>query len=1235
MEAAAKARATAEAAFTKASYAKRQLEMKKERAKLDLQKAALEADLEALAYEREAEAARVEAEVLEAAVAMGNDDVQSLRSVVSPQVIRQRTEEYLQCQSQVSVQSSALPHHHEMQLTVNSPPCQSAPGTVEVKPPLTDFRPSAHEPVHAAEQSPTPKPSHSPHRQHDQPPPLRPDSPPMIDFAKFLARRELVTTGLTKFDDSPENFRAWQSSFFNATQGLGLTYSEELDLLVKWLGKESSEHVKRIRAVHVTNPRAALHLSWQRLQECYGTPEMVENALFKRLDSFPRLSAKDNVKLRELSDLLMELLAAKDDGYLPGLAYLDTPRGIKPIVEKLPPGLQEKWLTTGSRFKEQHRVTFPPSSFFVDFINIQAKARNDPSFALSSNSQSYSKGEKTPLKQSGFKTAVSVHKTDVSATVDADTTSATDTEKKDIDPARYCPVHKKTHPLEKCRSFRMKTLLERKDILKEHKRCYKCCAPNHLARVCQTTLKCGECESERHCSAMHPDTSQPPPPSSVQPGAEAQPASSALEVRSQCTKVCGLSSLPRSCSKVCLTRIFPQGQPELAIKIYVILDDQSNRSLARSEFFQLFGINSSLSPYLMRTCAGTTEMTRRKADGFQIEAVNGGMCLDLPPLIECNEILTNKSEIPTPEVAFAHPHLRHIAPHIPKLDPDAQMMILLGRDMIRVHKVRQQVNGPHDAPFAQRLDLGWVIIGEVCLDNAHKPTVNTFRTHILQNGRPSLLTPCHNSICVKERLSYGGEHRYGHSAHMTKPKPAEEQLGLTVFQRTDNDNKSAMSFEDELFLNIMEKEVYQDKENNWVAPLPFKSPRPPLPNNREQALSRLSSLRRTLNKNAEMKQQFSSFMEKLFENKHAERAPPIQEKQECWYLPIFGVYHPQKPGQIRVVFDSSAQQHGVSLNSVLLTGPDLNNSLLGVLIRFRKDLIAVTADIQQMFYGFLVRHDHRDYLRFLWHEDNDLSKGIQEFRMRVHVFGNSPSPAVAIYGLRQAAQRGEPKYGADTKQFVERHFYVDDGLVSLPTESAAIDLMKRICASLAESNLKLHKIASNSVAVMKAFEPEELATGIKDLGLDDETLPAQRSLGLCWDISTDMFTFKVAVADKPYTRRGVLSVINSIFDPLGLAASVTIRGRLLLRELSSGVQDWDTPLPDDKVNRWEEWKASLEKLSNLHVPRCYVKMSLSKAKYTELCLFSDASNWAIGAVAYLRAVTEEGHCEVGFVLGKA
>lgn len=192
--------------------------------------------------------------------------------------------------------------------------------------------------------------------------------PPMTDFAKFLACRELITTGLFKFDDTPENFRAWQSSFLNATEDIDFTYSQELDLLVKWLSKESSEHVKRIRAVYTTNPNTALQLAWDRLEECYATPEVVENALFKKLDVFPRLTNRDSVKLRELGDLLLELQVAKNETYLPGLAYLDTPRGVKPIAERLPPSLQDKWLQAGSKYQQKYQVTFPPFSYFVKFV---------------------------------------------------------------------------------------------------------------------------------------------------------------------------------------------------------------------------------------------------------------------------------------------------------------------------------------------------------------------------------------------------------------------------------------------------------------------------------------------------------------------------------------------------------------------------------------------------------------------------------------------------------------------------------------------------------------------------------------------------------------------------------------------------------------------------------------------------------------------------------------------------
>lgn len=95
-------------------------------------------------------------------------------------------------------------------------------------------------------------------------------------------------------------------------------------------------------------------------------------------------------------------------------------------------------------------------------------------------------------------------------------------------------------------------------------------------------------------------------------------------------------------------------------------------------------------------------------------------------------------------------------------------------------------------------------------------------------------------------------------------------------------------------------------------------------------------------------------------------------------------------------------------------------------------------------------------------------------------------------------REGEPEYGTDTRKFVERDFYMDDGLKSLPTEEA-IYLLQRTQASLAGSNLGLHKIASNSAAVLTAFPPEDCAKGIKDLDLGDEAMLIQYSLGLCWD----------------------------------------------------------------------------------------------------------------------------------------
>ena len=354
------------------------------------------------------------------------------------------------------------------------------------------------------------------------------------------------------------------------------------------------------------------------------------------------------------------------------------------------------------------------------------------------------------------------------------------------------------------------------------------------------------------------------------------------------------------------------------------------------------------------------------------------------------------------------------------------------------------------------------------------------------------------------------------------------------------------------------------------------------------------------------------------------------------FTPLFGVYHPNKPHQIRGVFDSSATFKGVSLNSVMMTGPDLTNSLLGILLRFRKDKIAATVDIEQMFYQFFVNENDRDFLRFFWYRDNNPDNPLIEFRMCVHVFGNSPSPAVATYGLRRTVENCDRLYGSDVKSFIGRDFYVDDGLISMPDSNKVVNLIKRAQQVLrTDGNIRLHKITSNSADVMKAFPVEDLGKEIKDLNLGEDIFPIHHSLGLEWDLNTDNFIFSPLEDDKPFTRRGILSSLNSIFDPIGFLSPITISGKILLREASPPGTDWDEPLSSDFQDKWIAWRNSIVTLKDFRIPRMYFPCSFSEMNNLEVLVFSDASEKAISASAYLRGVDDEGQLHIGFLMGKS
>ena len=259
----------------------------------------------------------------------------------------------------------------------------------------------------------------------------------------------------------------------------------------------------------------------------------------------------------------------------------------------------------------------------------------------------------------------------------------------------------------------------------------------------------------------------------------------------------------------------------------------------------------------------------------------------------------------------------------------------------------------------------------------------------------------------------------------------------------------------------------------------------------------------------------------------------------------------------------------------------MTNNLVEILIRFRQDPIALIADIEAMFHQVKVRREDCDALRFLWW-NGDVEGPAVTFKTLMHIFGAKSSPCCANKALLQTANDNESKYGKDV---VRRNFYVDDLLKSSTTIEKATDLALKLIDLLAQGGFRLTKFMSNRKEVLRKIPVGERATPALDLDLDK--LPINRTFGLSWDAETDEFYFSSVKTDKPSTKRGILSVVSSLFNPLGFLAPFILPVKVLLQELWQQNIGWDAAILQRELDTWQKWLLSIPQLTKIRIPRCY------------------------------------------------
>ena len=296
-------------------------------------------------------------------------------------------------------------------------------------------------------------------------------------------------------------------------------------------------------------------------------------------------------------------------------------------------------------------------------------------------------------------------------------------------------------------------------------------------------------------------------------------------------------------------------------------------------------------------------------------------------------------------------------------------------------------------------------------------------------------------------------------------------------------------------------------DGHFQLPLLWKQEDIQLPNDMEMAKSRMVSLKKRLKKDEKLHRKYTEVMQGYIGKGYAEKVEEVKAEVDKlsrdWYLPHFPVFNPRKPDKLRIVFDCAARFFGTSLNDALSQGPDLLNSLVGVLTRFRMEPVALAADIEQMFHQVKVKPKDRNSLQFFWWPNGDLNKDPEAFRMTVHLFGATSSPSCASFCLKQAATWFHHDHPPEVAETICRGFYVDDCFVSVATEEEAINLMGNLRSALSECGFNRTKWTSNCENVLDSVPEENRSKLAKLRSLDGPV--AERVLGVHWDLKEDQF----------------------------------------------------------------------------------------------------------------------------------
>ncbi|KAL4154263.1 hypothetical protein QTP88_002088 [Uroleucon formosanum] len=411
----------------------------------------------------------------------------------------------------------------------------------------------------------------------------------------------------------------------------------------------------------------------------------------------------------------------------------------------------------------------------------------------------------------------------------------------------------------------------------------------------------------------------------------------------------------------------------------------------------------------------------------------------------------------------------------------------------------------------------------------------------------------------------------------------------------------------------------------FSVPLPFRAPpsADTFVGSRELAVRRFDALERKLAASPQLKSLYVQFMSEYISLGHMS----VAASPGRYFIPHHAVYRPAiDENKIRVVFDASAQSsRGPSLNNCLFTGPKLQQDIVDILTRFRVPKYVFTTDICKMYRQILILPEYHQFQHILWrpspHDE------LVEYELNTVTYGVNYAPYLALRVLQTIASDD-----CDNFEFVRnaltRQTYVDDICDGADTMPNVLKLQSDLISVMHKAGLELKKWASNTPCVLEAVPAADRVCA--PMPFESVDGYGTKVLGLQWHPEGDYLCCALSLDSAPVcTKRGILSLVARIFDPLGVFAPAVFLAKSIMQRTWQLGMTWDELLPKNIHDEWIAFVSDLPSLLNIRVPR-YLNSSHGAPCY--LLGFCDASQLDYAAVVYVRMADVDVNASV-FLIG--